>query len=103
MRALGAQMPLVEISRAATAHRADVVALSFSTAYAPRQIPALLQQLRQMLPASVALWAGGRGVRRVKPMAGVTVLDGLAAGVDELARWRINQAGAPSTTPPAGT
>jgi len=36
-------------------------------------------------------------------MAGVTVLDGLAAGVDELARWRINQAGAPSTTPPAGT
>lgn len=85
---LGPQMPLAEIGRAAVAHRADVVALSFSSAYAPRQIPALLQQLRQMLPPQVALWAGGRGVKRVKPPADVTVLDGLVAGVDALARWR---------------
>jgi hypothetical protein len=59
---LGTQMPLLEISRAAEAHRADIVALSFSVAFPQRQIPGLLQQLRQMLPANIDLWAGGRGV-----------------------------------------
>ncbi|HRI26237.1 MAG TPA: MerR family transcriptional regulator, partial [Ferruginibacter sp.] len=38
---LGTQMPLLDISRAAAAHRADIVALSFSVAFPQRQIPAL--------------------------------------------------------------
>ena len=64
---LGTQMPLLEIARAAEAHRADIVALSFSIAFPQRQIPALLQQLRMLLPAHVALWVGGRGAQRVTP------------------------------------
>ena len=41
---LGTQMPLLEIGRAAVAHQAHIVALTFSTAFPPRQKPALLQQ-----------------------------------------------------------
>ena len=57
---LGTQTPLLEIGRAAIAHQADVVALSFSIAFPPRQIPALLLQLRMGLHAGIELWAGGR-------------------------------------------
>ena len=39
---LGTQMPLLEIARAVEAHRADIVALSFSVAFPARQIPVLL-------------------------------------------------------------
>jgi MerR family transcriptional regulator, light-induced transcriptional regulator len=85
---LGTQMPLLEICRAATAHRADVVALSFSVAFPQRQIPSLLQQLRQALPAAVALWAGGGGVKRLGKIEGVVVLDGLDGALSALADWR---------------
>ena len=85
---LGTQMPLLEIGRAAEAHRADVVALSFSIAFPQRQIPGLLQQLRLVLPPAVELWAGGGGIRRLTPSTGVCLLPDLASGVAELARWR---------------
>jgi methylmalonyl-CoA mutase cobalamin-binding subunit len=62
---LGTQMPLLEIARAATAHQADIVALSFSIAFPQRQIPGLLQQLRLMLTPEIALWVGGRGIARI--------------------------------------
>ena len=42
---LGTQLPLSEIHGAAVAHRADVVALSFSSFYPHRKIPGLLLQL----------------------------------------------------------
>jgi DNA-binding transcriptional MerR regulator/methylmalonyl-CoA mutase cobalamin-binding subunit len=58
---LGTQMPLREICRAAVAHQADIVALSFSTAFPCRQVSSVLAQLRQMLPSNIALWVGGRG------------------------------------------
>ena len=60
---LGTQMPLLEIGRAANAHRADIVALSFSSAFPQRQIPGLLQQLRMVLPTETSLWAGGGDAR----------------------------------------
>lgn len=85
---LGTQMPLVEIGRAAQAHQVDIVALSFSSAFQVRHVPALLQQLRQMLPAGVALWAGGGGVLRVPAQDGVTLLNGLSEATAALARWR---------------
>ena len=72
---LGTQMPLLEIVRAAEAHHANIVALSFSGAFPQRQIPALLQQLRQLLPEETALWVGGSGtprnleVRQFRPKA----------------------------------
>ena len=68
---LGTQMPLLKIARAAAAHRADVVALSFSAAFPKRQIPGLLEHLRQALPAATQLWAGGGGVSRIPAPDGV--------------------------------
>ena len=85
---LGTQMPLLEIGRAAEAHRADIVALSFSAAFPQRQIPGLLQQLCLILPAGSELWAGGCGVARVAKMAGVILLPSLDDAVRALAEWR---------------
>lgn len=85
---LGTQMPLLDIGRAAEAHAADIVALSFSAAFPQRQIPALLAQLRQLLPANVALWAGGSGVQRITAPAGVSLHANLADAVTALGDWR---------------
>lgn len=85
---LGTQMPLLEISRAAIAHQADIVALSFSTAFPQRQIPALLQQLRMVLPAGISLWAGGGGVVRLARMDGVLLLNSLDEALAAITQWR---------------
>jgi MerR family transcriptional regulator, light-induced transcriptional regulator len=85
---LGPQVPVVDIARAAVAHRADVVALSFSSAYGPRQIPGLLSQLRALLPGAVALWVGGAGVSRVADVEGVQRLHTLGDAVAALQVWR---------------
>ena len=78
-------MPLTEIVRAAQAHQADIVALSFSTAFPHRQIPPQLEQLRQLLPPEIELWVGGGGIRRVTPSAGIKFFGSLKAGVQALA------------------
>lgn len=84
---LGTEMPVVEIGRAAQAHQADIVALSFSSAFPARQIPALLQQVRQALPEGMALWAGGGGIQRLPIQQGVTLLNGLSEATVALAQW----------------
>lgn len=84
---LGTQMPLFEIARAATAHRADIVALSFSVAFPSRQIGGLLQQLRQALPEATELWAGGGGTARLAPPPGVRLLAGFTEALAALAAW----------------
>ena len=86
--ALGTQMPLLEIVRAAQAHRAQIVALSFSVAFPQRQTSAALAQLRAMLPDDVALWAGGAGTARVAAIPGVQLLATLADTVAALHDWR---------------
>jgi methylmalonyl-CoA mutase cobalamin-binding subunit len=85
---LGTQMPLLEIVQAAQAHRADVVALSFSGAFPSRQIPGLLRQLRSMLPPLRQLWVGGAGVRKVPAQEGVLVLSRLDDAGAAIDRWR---------------
>ena len=85
---LGTQMPLLEIGRAVEAHRADIVALSFSAAFPQRQIPGLLLQLRLLLPPTSELWAGGSGVARTAKMADVVLLPTLDDAVRALAEWR---------------
>lgn len=86
---LGTQTPLADIADAARAHRADVVALSFSSAFPARQVAPLLGQLRPLLPESVALWAGGGGCERMGDVAGVTRVASLAGILDVLAEWRL--------------
>ena len=85
---LGAQMPLLEIGRAAEAHRADIVALSFSKAFPQRQIPALLQQLRIVLPDEIELWCGGGGIARLPAQDGIRLIQSLDSGIEELSEWR---------------
>ena len=85
---LGAQMPLLEICRAASAHQADIVALSFSTAFPQRQIPGLLTQLRMVLAPEIELWAGGSGVSRLAKIDGILLLTALDSAVLALNDWR---------------
>ncbi|HRF13497.1 MAG TPA: B12-binding domain-containing protein, partial [Candidatus Accumulibacter phosphatis] len=85
---LGAQMPLLEIGRAASAHRTDIVALSFSVAFPQRQIAVLLQQLRMVLPPEAALWAGGAGIQRLVKLDGVDLLPTFDMALAALADWR---------------
>jgi DNA-binding transcriptional MerR regulator/methylmalonyl-CoA mutase cobalamin-binding subunit len=86
---LGAQTPIGEIVLATRAHRADVVALSFSMAMPTLQVKSGLQQLRQALPQDVLLWAGGSGVaRQRKPEEGVQYLGPLSDLTEAVSVWR---------------
>lgn len=58
--ALGVQTPLPDIEAAAQAYRADVVALGFTAAQNPRDVRAALARLRERLPPTVEIWAGGQ-------------------------------------------
>jgi DNA-binding transcriptional MerR regulator/methylmalonyl-CoA mutase cobalamin-binding subunit len=89
---LGTQTPLLEIGRAAGAHQADVVALSFSAAFPARQIPALLLQLRMGLPAETELWAGGSGMLRIDDTDGVVSMPTLDDALRALAAWQARHA-----------
>ncbi|MES2742829.1 MAG: cobalamin B12-binding domain-containing protein [Pseudomonadota bacterium] len=84
---LGVQTPLLEIVAAARDQRADVVALSLSSANNPRQAADALAQLRAGLPAATALWAGGSSPALRKRVDGVQVLE-LADLAGAIADWR---------------
>jgi len=93
---LGTEVPLFDISRAAIAHRVDIVALSFSEAFPQRQIPGVLAPLRNILPKAMQLWAGGSGMLRLAGIDGVRVLTSLDDALYGLADWR----GAQQVKPP---
>lgn len=87
--ALGAETPIGDIVQAARAHRADIVALSFTATLSAKVVVAALRQLRRQLPPAVAIWAGGecpvlyqRGVPGVLP---VRALESLR---EQVAHWR---------------
>lgn len=86
--ALGTEMPLLDIARAAEAHRADIVALSFSQAFPRRQITPLLGELRASIAPQTAIWAGGAGVSRLELPEGVTRFDSLEQIKGALQDWR---------------
>jgi MerR family transcriptional regulator, light-induced transcriptional regulator len=86
---LGPQTPLDDVRRAAAAHRADVVALSFSGAFPLRQATDSLATLRRHLPAPVALWAGGEMTRRIRrTLPGVVLIPDIGAAVAAVRSWR---------------
>jgi DNA-binding transcriptional MerR regulator/methylmalonyl-CoA mutase cobalamin-binding subunit len=89
---LGVQTPLEDIRRAALAHKAHLVALSFSAAFPVRQASEGLASLRRQLPASITLWAGGEMTRRVrKTLPGVVLIPDLPAAIGALKSWRAHQ------------
>ena len=86
---LGVQTPLAEIPSAAAAHRADVVALSFSTMLSPKAVIESLQALRATLPPAVRLWAGGSApALRRRAVQGVLVLPSLQAIAPQVQQLR---------------
>ncbi|MBL8415025.1 MAG: MerR family transcriptional regulator, partial [Propionivibrio sp.] len=93
---LGTQTPLIDNRLAAVDHEADIVALSFSSAFTSRQNSPLLDQLRQMLPPGLALWAGGAGSDRLPAIDGIVALPTLEDALTALRGW---QDGAPALGP----
>jgi len=92
---MGTEMPAQEIIRAARAHRADIVALSFSAAYPERQAAAGLRGLRASLPEEVDIWAGGACVRRLrKGIEGIVLVRALEQIGGLLINWRSAHVGA---------
>lgn len=89
---LGTQTPLLDISMAAQAQSADIVALSFSSAFPARQIAPQISQLRELLPESTELWVGGAGVERLAPQPGVVYLNSLHEALAALNNWQQRQA-----------
>jgi len=93
---LGVMTPLWDIVLAATAHRSDIVALSFTGCMNPNQVVDGLSELRAKLPAGVRVWAGGTAPvlhrRRVEGVLPVAALDAVPG---ELQRWRTATSNAP--------
>ncbi|MBB1161905.1 MerR family transcriptional regulator [Aquariibacter albus] len=86
---LGTQTPIWDIVLAATAHRADIVALSFTAAQNPNVVVDGLAELREKLPKSTEIWAGGAApVLHRRPTPGVQALAALSDIAPELRRWR---------------
>ena len=91
---LGGETPLREIAEAAQTCRADVVALSFTAILKPREVRAVLAQLRQQLPPATRIWSGGqcpaleRLPRGSSPLPGHTHFGDLTQIAGEVASWR---------------
>jgi methanogenic corrinoid protein MtbC1 len=91
---LGVQTPLADIVLAAAAHRADIVALSFSGYLAPNQVSEALSELRARLPEAVELWAGGNSAALQKRSGHTKLryLTQLPLIAEQVQRWRTEAA-----------
>ncbi|WP_310626430.1 cobalamin-dependent protein [Limnohabitans sp.] len=86
---LGTQTPVRDIAQAAKAHRADVVALSFSATMNPNHVVDGLAELNVLLPSSIAVWVGGSApVLRRRSLEDVVVLSDLQAIIRAVQQWR---------------
>ena len=99
---LGLETPPEDVRRAALAHNADIVALSFSGAYPMRQAIGELAALRRELPRARTIWAGGGMTSRLRrPVAGVVSIPDLAGTIAALQSWRDATAVAAAASLPA--
>jgi methanogenic corrinoid protein MtbC1 len=86
---LGTQTPLRDIAQAAIAHRADVVALSFSLNMNPNHVVDGLTELNALLPSTIQVWAGGGApALRRRQIEQVLVLQGLTSISEVVNQWR---------------
>jgi DNA-binding transcriptional MerR regulator/methylmalonyl-CoA mutase cobalamin-binding subunit len=91
---LGTRTPLSDIRAAVIASAADVVALSFSAAYPARNAFSALNTLRNALPESTAIWAGGGALRdRGRHVPGVRVIGDIGDTLEALREWHSIQRG----------
>ena len=90
---LGTETPVTEIVHAAEAHRANIVALSFSGAYPESKAVEALRELRAMLPGSVLLCAGGAGVARIRRrLDDIQLIANLEKMCEVAKKWRADHA-----------
>lgn len=86
---LGPQTPIADIVKAAAAHDADIVALSFTGLLGAKAVVAGLSGLREQLPQHIAIWAGGQCPTLYQhSLPGVLAMQALESLVEQLARWR---------------
>jgi methylmalonyl-CoA mutase cobalamin-binding subunit len=86
---LGVETPATDIVAAALAHDVDIVTISFSSAFPARLATGSIRELREMLPARMALWVGGDAMLRARtPGEGIEVLRGLDHIIAALGEWR---------------
>ncbi len=91
---LGVETPIPDIVRAAASQRADIVALSFSAAYAANGLLDGLAELRAMLPRNVEVWAGGSAMALVRRAPeNLRIMRDLDAIRDALMLWRAEGVG----------
>jgi methanogenic corrinoid protein MtbC1 len=86
---LGTQTPFDDIRRAAVAHKAHIVAVSFSMSFPLRQMGDAIAALRRALAPGIVLWAGGEVTRRLrKTPSGLRLLADIAEVLPSLRSWR---------------
>jgi methanogenic corrinoid protein MtbC1 len=86
---LGAQVPVADIAKAAAAHQANLVALSFSSSLNPNHVLDGLKELRHLLPETTGIWAGGgNAVLQRRPPEGVLVVQDLEDISLQVQVWR---------------
>jgi MerR family transcriptional regulator, light-induced transcriptional regulator len=86
---LGTQTPLLEVCAAAEAQRADVVGLSFSAMMGAQDVLSSLAELRERLPAGVAIWVGGASPALGRRMlAGIEQVSALSRIDEAVVGWR---------------
>ena len=82
---VGTDIPLNSLKLAAVECKADVVALTFSFSYPPRDVVPTLAHLRRLLPPNMLLWAGGAGLAKVRRApAGVRVITDFVEAITAL-------------------
>jgi MerR family transcriptional regulator, light-induced transcriptional regulator len=86
---LGTMTPIWDIVLAATSQSVDIVALSFSSALNPNMVLDGLAELREKLPKSTEIWAGGScPILLRKPPKDIKVLSELSDIRAGLKVWR---------------
>ena len=88
---LGVQTPISEIAAASEAHKADILALSFSSTIAAPQALAGLNELRAFVPDTVEIWAGG-ACCGLRPKSGLLIIRELSAIAPAVGAWRARAA-----------
>lgn len=87
---LGPQTPIADIVKAAAAHRADIVALSFTPVVSTRVVTSGLLELRALLPRATHVWAGGShpALKQRTMASGVHVVRSLESLPEQLSLWQ---------------
>ncbi len=84
----GTEMPFQQIRDAAERHQVDVIALSFSAGFKTEDAVVMLNGLRQLIPETTEIWAGGSALAEKPSVSvGIKLLPALADIEYAVAEW----------------